>query len=231
MSTLDPLTESMLGLIELLELRRRRSRESVGLNGFKPDCLAKRLSTSVSDITPVSRPDNLVPGRAAADTAGKEVENDGDAGVELLEYDRFACVREGVASGVAGVEGEGEGDSTTHIRWDFVATSRATVWARVDCGETWKTGKESLPSIVPRSVSITEIKWMHVPCSRGRLLVLVRSFTSVVEMLPTTFIALSITAILVSPSSLIRVRASVRGLSPLFKISVQQEASRDSVHT
>lgn len=39
---------------------------------------------------------------------------------------------EGVASGVAGAEGDGEAASTTHIRWDRVATSFATVCARVE---------------------------------------------------------------------------------------------------
>ena len=43
---------------------------------------------------------------------------------------------EGVASGVAGVDGLGEADSTTHIRWDLVATSFAIVWARVEYGLT-----------------------------------------------------------------------------------------------
>ena len=39
---------------------------------------------------------------------------------------------EGASRGVAGALGEGEADSTTHIRWDRVATSLATVWARVE---------------------------------------------------------------------------------------------------
>ena len=38
----------------------------------------------------------------------------------------------GWRSGVAGALGEGEADSTTHMRWDFVATSLATVWPRVE---------------------------------------------------------------------------------------------------
>ncbi len=46
---------------------------------------------------------------------------------------------------MAGALGEGEADSTTHMRWDCVATSFATVWARVEYGLTWKTGKESRP--------------------------------------------------------------------------------------
>jgi hypothetical protein len=49
---------------------------------------------------------------------------------------RTACETEGVASGVAGVEGDGEDVSTTHMRCDFVATNLATVCASVDCGLT-----------------------------------------------------------------------------------------------
>ena len=47
---------------------------------------------------------------------------------EMLEDD----VETGASSGVAGADGDGEADSTTHIRWDFVATSLATVDARVE---------------------------------------------------------------------------------------------------
>lgn len=74
MSTLilDPLVESKLGLMELLEDLRRLSRESLGCSGFRPDWRANRLSMSVSEMTPVSLPDSLAPGKAAADTAGKE---------------------------------------------------------------------------------------------------------------------------------------------------------------
>ena len=46
----------------------------------------------------------------------------------------------GVRSGVGGPELAGEDDSTIHILWLRVATSLATVWARVDHGLTWKTG-------------------------------------------------------------------------------------------
>jgi len=38
----------------------------------------------------------------------------------------------GVRSGVAGALGEGDADSTTHIRWLWVATSLATVCASVE---------------------------------------------------------------------------------------------------
>ena len=71
--------------MELLELRRLRSRESVGLSGLRPDCRANRLRISVNEMTPVSRPESLAPGREAAETAGNEFENDGDAGRESGE--------------------------------------------------------------------------------------------------------------------------------------------------
>ncbi len=37
MSTLEPLAKSMLGLNDKLELRLRRERLSLGLNGLSPD--------------------------------------------------------------------------------------------------------------------------------------------------------------------------------------------------
>lgn len=80
------------------------------------------------DTTPVRRPEMRAPGKAAADT-GNALLREGDAGLELA---RTAWVMDGVASGVAGCEGDGEADSTTHIRWLRVATSLATVWARVE---------------------------------------------------------------------------------------------------
>lgn len=43
---------------------------------------------------------------------------------------------DGVASGDAATAGEGGAASTTHIRWDLVATSLATVCASVEYGLT-----------------------------------------------------------------------------------------------
>lgn len=40
----------------------------------------------------------------------------------------------------------------------------------------WNTGKESLPSFMPRVERMTETKWMHVLSSRGAELDLVRSY-------------------------------------------------------
>lgn len=88
------------------------------------------------------------PGRADADTAvGNTALIEGDVGIEpnpLVGGNegrdggdaRMELVTAGVASGVAGAEGEGDADSTTHIRCDLVATSFATVWARVEYGLT-----------------------------------------------------------------------------------------------
>src|SRR5690242_19237169 len=64
------LAPSKLGRTELLEaeLLRRRARWSPGSVGFRPDDLAKRLSMSDSDTTPVRRPERWAPGSAAAGT-------------------------------------------------------------------------------------------------------------------------------------------------------------------
>jgi len=75
---LDPLPKSMLGLNELLELRRRRCLWPLGSDGCSPECRANRFKMSVKDITPVSRPDMPV----APDTAGNAAFNAGEAGVE-----------------------------------------------------------------------------------------------------------------------------------------------------
>jgi len=58
------------------------------------------------------------PGSAEAETAvwGKTPANDGEAGCDPKAGAKVACVVEGVARGVAGVDGEGDADSTTHIR-------------------------------------------------------------------------------------------------------------------
>ena len=87
------------------------------------------MRISVRDITPVKRPDILAPGKAAAETAepGKRLLIDGDAGVDPSAGDAGSCgiagvggrtawAIDGVARGVAGVDDEGEADSTTHIR-------------------------------------------------------------------------------------------------------------------
>lgn len=126
-SMLEFRAESKLGRTELLELRRLRDLWSLGLSGLRPDWRAKRFRISVREMTPVKRPDIRAPGREAAETAGKTPVREGDAGFEDAGEECTACAMDGVASGVAGAVGEGDADSTTHIRCDLVATSFATV--------------------------------------------------------------------------------------------------------
>ena len=85
-------------------------------------------------------------------------------------------VTAGVMAGVEGPEEAGDGASTTHMRWERVATSLATVWASVLKGFTWKTGKESLPSFTPRSDRMTDMKWIQDDRRSGRDVDLVRSY-------------------------------------------------------
>lgn len=87
---LEPRAESMLGLMELLELRRRLSRCSFGFMGWSPDCRANRLRMSVSETTPVNRPEIRAPGKAAAETAGNVLESAGDVGFDELGDARTA---------------------------------------------------------------------------------------------------------------------------------------------
>lgn len=157
---------SRLGRTELLELRLLLARCASGSAGCRPEDLAKRFRMSVRDTTPVKRPDTWAPGIAAAggdeklwlvargecgadsppevgtSTVGVEqglmpvpcpvevVVAEAKPALEL-EFGRL-----GVRSGVEGPLGDGDADSTTHMRWLCVATSFATVWARVETGVT-----------------------------------------------------------------------------------------------
>ena len=58
------------------------------------------------------------PGSAEAETAdtGKTPASDGEAGCDPKVGANVAWVVDGVARGVAGADGEGDADSTTHIR-------------------------------------------------------------------------------------------------------------------
>jgi hypothetical protein len=87
---------------------------------------------SVKEMTPVKRPEIRAPGRAEAEMAGNVADSAGDAGFDPGCGGTTACVIDGVARGVAGVEGDGDAASTTHILCDLVARSLATVWARVE---------------------------------------------------------------------------------------------------
>ena len=120
----DPLPNSTLAFIELLELRRRRCLWSLGSDGWSPDWRAKRFRISVKVITPVNRPE----APAVAETAGKVVPSPGEAWDKLWGETAIA----GVVAGVAGAEGDGEDPSTIHIRCALVATSFAVVCARVE---------------------------------------------------------------------------------------------------
>lgn len=101
------------------------------------------MRISDRDTTPVSRPDTWAPGKDAAGTDEKPWPGSGDAcgpepvpadGMRMVEVLGeisdpgvkpvtgvdprlvFECGRLGVRSGVAGALGEGDADSTTHIR-------------------------------------------------------------------------------------------------------------------
>lgn len=145
-------------------------------------------------MTPLSLPDRLAPVIACADIAGATAPVPARCvgAVELTAVGpESICGRgvigdggtrdAGVSAGVECPEDEGEGLSTTHIRCERVATSFATVWARVLYGLTWKTGKESLPSFTPRSERMTEMKWMQEERSSGREVDLVSSCETVSE--------------------------------------------------
>lgn len=146
-STLD--LPSKLGLTELLLLLLLLARCSLGSDGRRPLFLANKLRISVSDTTPVNRPDNLAPGNAAAGTeAGSglcgPVEMAVPDGTTTLGLGLIPVAGEtgmtggamtgwlGARRGVAGALGEGDADSTTHMRWELVATSLATVCASVE---------------------------------------------------------------------------------------------------
>lgn len=119
----------MLGRIELLELFLRLARWTPGSDGFSPVDLANVFSTSVNETTPLSFPDIRAPIRAEA---GTEAAICGDGGAAGAPCVKLAGPVNGVVMGVSGAVGDGDDDSTTHMRCDRVATSFATVWARVE---------------------------------------------------------------------------------------------------
>lgn len=185
--TLSLLELSMLRriLLELLLLRARLA--SSGSCGCRPLALAKRFRISVKLMTPLSLPDKLAPVIADAEMAGATAPVPRCVGaVELTAVGPvWICGRgvigeggtreAGVSAGVEEPDGEGDGLSTTHMRCERVATSFATVCARVLYGLTWKTGKESLPSFTPRSERMTDIKCMQDERRSGREVDFVRS--------------------------------------------------------
>ena len=97
--------ESMLGRTELLELRLRRARSSLGSEGFKPVDFANIFRTSVKEMTPVSLPDKRAPAIADAGTAavgtgdaGTAAVGTGDAGAACVDVD--AAIAGGGCAGV-----------------------------------------------------------------------------------------------------------------------------------
>lgn len=136
-STSELLAESMLARIDELLLPRRCRLASSGLCGFSPLTFAKRFNTSVSEITPHILPDMCCPGILAAGTAlpAKAIcRGAATEGADILEK-----VGKGAGTAVGwtcGVAEEGDGASTIHMRCDRVATSLATVCARVEYGLT-----------------------------------------------------------------------------------------------
>jgi len=120
--------DSKLGRTELLELLRRLALCSPGSAGFNPLNLANMLRMSVRETTPLSFPEMRAPAKAEAGTA---TAGTGDGGAWFDGGAPLTWVW-GPISGVAGADGDGDADSTTHIRCDLVATSFATVCARVE---------------------------------------------------------------------------------------------------
>lgn len=108
------------------------------------------LRTSVNETTPLNVPERRAPAIADAGTVGTGTTEGmiGDGGAtgtvpEALPVAGWegcggiAVVKPwGPIRGVAGAEGEGDADSTTHIRCERVATNFATVWANVEYGFT-----------------------------------------------------------------------------------------------
>jgi hypothetical protein len=171
--------------MELELLLRRAWRASSGSCGFRPLALANRFKISVRLITPLSLPLKVAPDIADAEIAGAAVLScligvvvvalmkDAELGRGVIGEGGTRIA--GVAAGVGGPEDAGDGVSTTHMRWERVATSLATVCASVENGVMWKTGNESLPSFMPRSERMTLMKWMHEERRRGSEVDLVRS--------------------------------------------------------
>jgi len=121
--------------LELL-LLRRCFLTSDGSWGCKPLASPNRFKISVRLMTPVKRPERLAPGTVVADALELElIACDEPAEAEVLPAAgpgklsglNGAEAMAGVSNGVGGPDEAGEGDSTTHMRCDRVATSLATV--------------------------------------------------------------------------------------------------------
>lgn len=143
-----PATPETLSLRELsmlvrmlLELERRLARRaSSGSWGWRPLARANRFSRSVRLMTALRRPDSVAPVIALADMAGATapvparwvgavvltgVGPDRETGRGVIGEGGTSVV--GWIAGVEAPDDAGEGASTTHMRWERVATSFATV--------------------------------------------------------------------------------------------------------
>ena len=134
---------SSVGRTEQLELRLLLALCSLGSNGLRPLVFANKFRMSVNDTTPVKRPDSPAPGSAEAGTEVNGPCAGGDWGVDVVmapgggtttaadpgaglpalpgeatggdNVERGGKL-EACSKGVAGALGDGEADSTTHIR-------------------------------------------------------------------------------------------------------------------
>jgi len=168
LATLSLLELSTLLLVALaLLLLLLSCLSSPGSLGSKPEALANRFRISVRLTTPERRPESEEPGMWMLDAVTEVVLLEGEVvvyggpdapenavggnivfiilelGVKIApDVSGFGGGFEyaGVRAGVGGPEDAGEGGCTTHILCERVATSLATVWARVEKGFTWKTG-------------------------------------------------------------------------------------------
>lgn len=96
---------------------------------------------SVRLTTPLRWPERLAPGMADADMAGAAAPErrgdgaDAETGAGAAEgrgaMGEGSGITEGFIDGVGGPDDAGDGASTIHILWERVATSLATVCARV----------------------------------------------------------------------------------------------------
>lgn len=186
---------SKLVLIELEELLRLCLLASLGSTGVKPALLANILRISVKDTTPINLPLRCAPGRAPAVRVGGAVIGKEEEEGSGESTDIGGTATAGGMVGVGGAVDAGLGVSTIHILQvdsmseqhrvsvflegpthlcACVATILATVCARVDWAFTWNTGYESLPSLNPLSVKITDKKCKQEDFNRGIELDLVR---------------------------------------------------------
>jgi hypothetical protein len=91
--------ESRLGRTELLELRLRRARCSLGSDGCNPVDFANTFRTSVNEMTPVSLPERRAPAMADAGTAAVGT---GDAGTAAVGTGDGGAACMGADAGTAG---------------------------------------------------------------------------------------------------------------------------------